>query len=102
MDSNDPEGKKHNVELMELRSDTDSSTTTLLDNMESDDRAKITDVEKDSAAVSSAPILIQTNRVTLTIWMVVNTLATVAIVSGRSSHVVIGMFPPRGTKTFGT
>ena len=64
-----------------LKSDTDSSTTTLLDHMESDDRANSVDVEKESATVSSAPSLVQTNRVTLIFWMVMNTVATVAIVS---------------------
>lgn len=92
MDNNDSEKKRQDIEMTGLRSDTDSSTTTLLDHMESDERANTRDVEKDSATVSSAPTLVQTNRVTLTLWMVLNTVATVAIVSGGPFwHVAIGM-----------
>lgn len=82
MDNNIPEKKMPDIEMTGLRSDTDSSTTTLLDHMESDDRANTVDVEKDSATESSAPTPVQTNRVTLIFWMVLNTVATVAIVSG--------------------
>lgn len=91
MNTKESEKRTQDVEMTGLRSETDSSTTTLLDHMESDDRANMVDVEKDSAAVSSAPSLVQTNRVTLTLWMVLNTVATVAIVSGVLFHVVIGM-----------
>ena len=87
MDANEAEKRTRDIEMTALRSDTDSSTTTLLDHMESDDRAKIADPEKDAAAVSSAPSPIKTNRVTLTLWMLLNTLATVAIVSGPVFHV---------------
>ena len=82
MSTNEAEKRTQEIEMTGLRSDTDSSTTTtLLDHMESDERARITDEEKDAATVSSAPTPIPTNRVTLTLWMVVNTVATVAIVS---------------------
>jgi hypothetical protein len=87
---------KQGVGMPEFRSETDSSTSTLLDHMESYDKANGVDVEKDAATLSSAPTTVQTNRVTLTIWMVVNTLATVAIVSGARFHVVIGMCSPWG------
>lgn len=78
---NGSEKRTQDVEMTGLKSDSESSTTTLLDNMESDDRTNTVDVEKNSATVSSAPMLVQTNRVTLTLWMVLNTVATVAIVS---------------------
>ena len=99
MDNNLSEKKMPDIEMTGLRSDTDSSTTTLLDHGESDDRANTGDVEKDSATVSSAPTLVQANRVTLIFWMVLNTVATVAIVSGVLLGTLRSECVQRGTET---
>lgn len=84
----DPE--KHTLlrerELLDGRSDGGSSTSTLLDNMDSEGKHnELNDIEgapQAAATATTAPkVVIKSNRVLLTIWMLVNTLATIGIVS---------------------
>ena len=77
-------------ELIDGISDGGSSTSTLLDNMDSEGKhSELDDIEgapHTAAAATAAPkVLIKSNRTLLTIWMVVNTVATIGIVSDRSS-----------------
>lgn len=76
-------------ELLDGISDGGSSTSTLLDNMVSEGKhSELDDIEAPhtAAAATVAPkVLIKSNRTLLTIWMVVNTVATIGIVSDRSS-----------------
>lgn len=85
--------REKGLEPMDVRSDTESSTSTLLDTMEPRDKLHQMDIEKDTVETSSTPATIRSNRITLTLWMVVNTLATVGIVSWRAgkSRCGIGM-----------
>lgn len=74
-------------ELLDGRSD-GSSTSTLLDNMDSEGKHnELDDIEgapQAAATATTAPkVVIKSNRVLLTIWMLVNTLATIGIVSDR-------------------
>lgn len=92
-------------ELLDGRSDGGSSTSTLLDNMDSEGKhSELDDIEgapPTAAAATAAPkVLIKSNRVLLTIWMVVNTVATIGIVSDKStSDKYIGTEPLPGFLT---
>ncbi|MCJ1345195.1 hypothetical protein MMC31_003401 [Peltigera leucophlebia] len=72
-------------ELLDGRSDGGSSTSTLLDNMDSDGKhQELDDIEgppQAAAAATAAPkVVLKSNRTLLTIWMLVNTVATIGIV----------------------
>lgn len=69
--------------MLDGRSDGGSSTSTLLDNMEPEVKLHKLDIEEGGAEPpsASAQVAIRSNRIKLTIWMVVNTLATIGIVS---------------------
>lgn len=70
------------AELLDGRSDGGSSTSTLLDNMESEPKMSKLDIEEGpEASTASAQAALRSNRVKMTFWMVVNTLATIGIVS---------------------
>ena len=64
----------------EGRSDAESSTSTLYDTMEPDDKGRSADVEKDAGQKPNGQSAGRVSRTTLTVWMVVNTLATIGIV----------------------
>lgn len=76
-------GRGKDLELMDVRSDAGSSTstTTLYDNMESDEKLRKIDVEKQGSPSVGKPKEVRTSRVQLLMWMIVNTVATIAIVS---------------------
>lgn len=76
-------GRSKEVELMDVRSDAGSSTSTstLYDNMESDEKLQKIDVEKQGSPNVGKPKEVRTSRIQLLMWMIVNTLATIAIVS---------------------
>lgn len=74
-------GKDKDLELLDVRSDAESSTSTLYDNMESDEKLQKMDVEKQNTPTLSTPAAVRSNRMRLTVWMIINTLATIAIVS---------------------
>lgn len=72
-------------EMVDGISDGASSTSTLLDNMDSEGKLNKLDIEEaPQAASASAQVAIRSNRARLTFWMVVNTLATIGIVSNSS------------------
>lgn len=72
-------------EMVDGISDGGSSTSTLLDNMDSEGKLNKLDIEEaPEAASASAQVAIRSNRARLTFWMVVNTLATIGIVSKSS------------------
>lgn len=79
-------------ELLDGRSDGGSSTSTLLDNMDSDGKhQELDDIEgppQAAAAATAAPkVVLKSNRTLLTIWMLVNTVATIGIVSDSQSRI---------------
>lgn len=79
-------------ELLDRRSDGGSSTSTLLDNMDSEGKHnELDDIEgahQAAATATTAPkVVIKSNRTLLTIWMLVNTLATIGIVSDRHPRI---------------
>lgn len=70
------------VELLDGRSDGGSSTSTLLDNMESETKLVKLDIEEGlDTSPAAAQAAIRSNRIKMTFWMVVNTIATIGIVS---------------------
>ena len=79
-------------ELLDGRSDGGSSTSTLLDNMDSEGKHnELDDTEGAPQAAATATtatkVVIKSNRTLLTIWMLVNTLATIGIVSDGQSRI---------------
>ncbi len=91
MDSSRSDPEKHTLvinrdrepgELLDGRSDGGSSTSTLLDNMDSERKLNNLEVEEVPEVLhANATVVVKSNRIQLTIWMVVNTLATIGIVS---------------------
>lgn len=91
MDASRSDSEKHTLlknrdrepgESVDGRSDGGSSTSTLLDNMDSEAKLNKLDIEEAPVVSSaSAKVAIRSNRARLTFWMVVNTLATIGIVS---------------------
>ncbi|MCJ1267517.1 hypothetical protein MMC22_007402 [Lobaria immixta] len=90
MDASRGDSEKHTLlhgrerepgESADGRSDGGSSTSTLLENMDSEGKLNKLDIEEGPQVSSaSAQAAIRSNRVRLTFWMVVNTLATIGIV----------------------
>lgn len=74
-------GREKELEPTDLKSDAGSSTSTLYDNMEPDEKLLKVDVEKQASPTTAAPKEIRTSRLQLLFWMIVNTIATIAIVS---------------------
>lgn len=91
MDTSRSDSEKHTLlknrerepgESVDGRSDGGSSTSTLLDNMDSEGKLNKLDIEEGpDTSSASAQVAIRSNRARLTFWMVVNTLATIGIVS---------------------
>lgn len=84
-------GRGKDVELTDVRSDAGSSTstTTLYDTMESDEKLQKIDVEKQGSPNVGKPKEVRTSRIQLLMWMIVNTLATIAIVSNYIASAAI-------------
>ena len=85
--------KNASIELEDIREpaekvdgieDDDSTASTLLGS--SSENGIPLDLEKSSAQISASPDTHDSNRIHLTAWMVVNTLATIGIVSQISEH----------------
>lgn len=86
-------GRDRELEPMDVRSDAGSSTSTLYDNMESEEKLQKIDVEQQGSPPVGKPKEVRTSRVQLMVWMIVNTLATIAIVSNA--------LPPDGDTRLG-
>ena len=108
MDTSRSDSEKHTLlnsrerepgEMVDGRSDGESSTSTLLDNMDSEGKLNKLDIEEGSqVSGASAQVAVRSNRARMTFWMVVNTLATIGIVSEsptRKGYLAASSIMPR-------